>query len=137
MSKLNKQEKEYAVRRIQDEISKVINEKLGPSPELIDRIRAVRDTVDGGTAKLLPTKEIMEMVSNALHQRWGSQILASDLVADPPEYRKRCKEIDKYNEAYNQLKEKLNKAAQPLIDEIQLGQADAAKISEIAEILRA
>ena len=136
MSKLNKQEKAYAVRRIHDEIRDIISAKMGSPPPYANCFDEVKKAINSGTAKLKPQKEIMSTISRVILDRWSQTVGVCDLIVSPIGFVKANNALEKYTKDCEALRQKLLKKAQPLIDEIQLGQADAVRLSEMYSILR-
>ena len=138
MSKLNKQEKEYAVGRINAEIRKVMAEEFPetqPQPSLLSDFK---ESTKARTLKLLPTAQILQTLEATLStcSNWMPSICLEDLLRPSTEYTATMKKRDLTAEKRIKRRAELNALAQPLIDEIQLGQADASKLADIVTILK-
>ena len=138
MSKLNKQEKEYAVGRINAEIRKVMAEEFPeaqPQPSLLSDFK---ESAKAKTLKLLPTAQILQTLEASLNTcpNWMPSISLEYFLRPSTEYTATMKKQDLTTEKRIKRRAELDALAQPLIDEIQLGQADASKLADIVTILK-
>jgi len=135
MPKLNKSEKEYAVSRIYSELEKAIFRAYPTVDNVISEEFLKYDSLHNGTFRIKTRAELIELVSKNASSRWSS-IKTSDLVSLSQTDTKTLAAYKANNAARDALRTKLALKAQPFIDEIQLGQADASRLSEISLILK-
>ncbi len=140
MPKLNKQEKEYAVARINAEIRKVMAEEFPKDlPTSSQLLTDFKEAAGAKTLKLLPTAQITQKLAETLLGscgNWMPSIPLDEIIRPSTKYASAVKLEAVMAEKRVKRRAELDALAQPLIDEIQLGQADASKLAEIVTILK-
>lgn len=139
MPKLNKQEKEYAVSRITTEIKKIVDVEFPRLNTTGDLMSDFRTSACTSTLTLRPVSQILDILEQAIlntSRDWVPDIAIDQLLLPSPAYAIAVAAKEERATAREARKAELTALAQPLIDEIQLGQADASRLTELMTILK-
>ena len=138
MAKLNKSEREYAVRRMRSMVR-----EANPRPDTVVPDRYIAQVVASGPdnspdLKLKPAKEVLRIIQKEIDtdsMSYSMRLLLDNLIVPTASYVKAKKAEDEAVAEWAKKTDKVNAELEPIIDSLYLGEAGSEAIAQCAAML--